>query len=148
MDAIPPVRPARGEGRPGRNSGWWVVASTITVAAVSVVAVLVRPSPAAVILGATMMTVGAGLVVAGQHRMYLENRGMRLPWLGPPPNSPRRWDCLRGTGGPMLMSGTLPVARTLESVPTLALPFGITAAFIAITTLTQILHNRGSVASS
>ena len=46
------------------------------------------------------------------------------------------------------MFGTLPGARTLESVPILALPFGITAAFIAITTLTQILHNHGSVASS
>lgn len=50
MDAMRPAR-GDGEGRPGRNSGWWVVASVITVVAVSVVAVLVRPSPAAVIVG-------------------------------------------------------------------------------------------------
>ncbi|PTR24790.1 hypothetical protein C8K36_10746 [Rhodococcus sp. OK519] len=147
MDAIPPEQPVRhgDRDRPGHNSGWWVVVSVIAAATAGVVAVLVPPSTAAVVVGMTMMAVGAGLVLAGQRRMYRENRGEQLPWLGSPPNSPRRWDCLQGTGGPMLMFGTLPVARTLESVPILALPFGITAAFVVITALTQILHNRGAV---
>ncbi|MBU4615686.1 hypothetical protein IM877_13175 [Rhodococcus sp. GG48] len=112
------------------------------------VALAVAPaSRTAGIVGASAVATGVGFAVAGTSRTLRENRGLRVPWWGPPTNRPRKWDLLAGTGLPLVSYGAILVGRSVQTLPTVAFPLTALATLSLVLCAAQWRHNRRVVTS-
>ncbi|AYJ48712.1 hypothetical protein D8W71_10630 [Rhodococcus sp. P1Y] len=143
MDDLQPMRPVSVQPDERQAAPMWKRVSAYGfVALVGLMAFLVdNGSPWTISIGVAVSVSGAVLFALSCRRTFDEHTGVRIPWIGPPPNSPRRQDLLSDVGAPLALFGAL-LAAGNSSIPwPVALPVVIFV-FVGSTVCAFAVHNR------